>query len=719
MPSEPAAAPTKIFISCVSSEFGSYRRRLAQSLRGQTAQRIEVLAQEEFRQGGGLLLEAIGGYIADADVVVHLVGRRCGYIPTPQHVRDAIARLNLTLPDPLPERSATQWEYHMAREISKRLLVYIVADDANRDDNESVETADQTALQQAHLDSMHVTGQYTKPVASLHDFVPQVFNDLGLNPALARPTNLPFGSIGELFKGRDEFLEQIKSTLGVIRDSGSHRAAAITATAAVHGLGGIGKTRAAIEYALANRTDFSALLFVKADSPENLESSLASLCGPMVLNLPEHEAREAEAQVAAALRWLQNNPGWFLIFDNVDDEDAAKAVEALLGRLAGHGQVLITSRLSNWPDAVHQLDLDVLTVEASADYLLSSTASKRRKTQEDSAAAAKLAELLGQLPLALTQAAAYIGEQGISFAKYIEIWEKSLEKVMRWFNPRLMQYPASVAITWETSFAKLDEPAKQLLRILAFMAPNPIPESLLDVEVEESSMGELTDPNSRREALLQLRKYSLVDRDLDRETFSVHRLVQQATQANMPDDARRIALERGLAWLNAAMQGNPQDVRTWPSLEPLAPHTDATCTAAEKAGVTDGAPRLLNMCATLHQGRARFTAAEPLFRRAIAIGEASLGAEHPDVATWYNNLAALLNQTARYGEAMPLFERALTIRSAFTRDNGHLHPDLHTSMRWYLINSRELGKSATETTHEIEQIVDGCGVDLDAVLEGW
>ena len=81
----------------------------------------------------------------------------------------------------------------------------------------------------------------------------------------------------------------------------------------MHGLGGVGKTRLAVEYAWQHADEYSAVLCVTADSPENLHRNLAELTGPLVLDLAEHSATEEEARVAAALRWLQAHPGWFLI----------------------------------------------------------------------------------------------------------------------------------------------------------------------------------------------------------------------------------------------------------------------------------------------------------------------------------------------------------------------------------------------------------------------
>src|SRR5271169_2924853 len=102
----------------------------------------------------------------------------------------------------------------------------------------------------------------------------------------------------------------------------------------------------------------------------------------------------------AALAWLNANPGWFLILDNIDTEPALDAANRLLGRLQG-GHVVLTSRLARFPRGVERLDLDVLTLDDATDFLLAATETGRRKATDDAARARTLAEELGQLSLAL------------------------------------------------------------------------------------------------------------------------------------------------------------------------------------------------------------------------------------------------------------------------------------------------------------------------------
>ena len=124
----------------------------------------------------------------------------------------------------------------------------------------------------------------------------------------SRPlNNLPFHSLGSLFKGREPVLQQLRESLA---NSDNHATAIVGM--AVHGLGGVGKTRLAVEYAWRYENEYTGLFFVVADSPEALRQNLASLCGPTLLNLPEQAIPEEEPRTLAAINWLQTNPGWLL-----------------------------------------------------------------------------------------------------------------------------------------------------------------------------------------------------------------------------------------------------------------------------------------------------------------------------------------------------------------------------------------------------------------------
>ena len=113
-------------------------------------------------------------------------------------------------------------------------------------------------------------------------------------------------------------------------------------------MGGVGKTRLAVEYAWRHASDYKdALLFVSARSPVDLRANLAELCNPSVLNLPEWNQPEEIVRLAAVFRWLSEHSGWLLILDNADTPEAAAEVEKTLPQLQS-GEVIITSRIADW-----------------------------------------------------------------------------------------------------------------------------------------------------------------------------------------------------------------------------------------------------------------------------------------------------------------------------------------------------------------------------------
>src|SRR5262249_7055309 len=143
------------------------------------------------------------------------------------------------------------------------------------------------------------------------------------------------------------------------------------------------------------------------------------------------------------------------------------------------GHVLITSRIGNWGAGVEPLELNVLAPADAAAFLLERTP-HRRQAADDAARAAAIARELDGLALALDQAGAYIDKLRLSLAEYLQRWAAKRPEVLSWHDQRLMQYPASVAVTWETTFAQLAGPERRLLDILSWLAPEPIPLFLFD-----------------------------------------------------------------------------------------------------------------------------------------------------------------------------------------------------------------------------------------------
>ena len=673
-------AHVQIFLSTVSAEFRSYRDALRPDL---DRPNVTVKVQEDFIATGTETLDKLDDYIRECDAVIHLVGDMTGTMAQPSSLAairkrypDLAGRLPGLAPflEPdAPALSYTQWEAWLALYHGKVLIIAVPQDGSPRDAGYTLDE-DQRAAQQAHLQRLQSVSRYPEfTFANADRLAVGVMRSALLDILVAaglvkRPANLPNLSIGVLFKGRESKLDELEASLGPVLETN----AAPVVARVLNGLGGVGKTRLALEYAWRRARDYAAKLFVGADSPEALQRNLAALCGPTILDLPEQAETDEVRQYEAVSAWLCQHPGWLLILDNIDSEEAAAAVEALLPRVTG-GHVLLTSRLTNWSGSVLALPLGVLSPEAAIEFLLARSDVKRRKQPDDPVTARTLADELGCLALALEQAGAHIVKHRLSFARYLEKWQQQRDKVLAWFDPRLMQYPSSIAITWQTSFDRLGESARRFLQRLAWLAPELVPESLLEVPVPGLEPAEV-DPY---DDLSELEAYSLVARAADTPSFSVHRLVQEVGRLRQRDDQARAVLAETLQWINAALVGEPQDVRNWPVLEPLAPHAQAVALHADAAGIAEPTNRLLNELGLLLLTKAQHAEAEPLMRRALAIDEQSFGGEHARVATDLNNLAQLLQATNRLAEAEPLMRRSLTIdEQSFGAD----HPNVAISL---------------------------------------
>ena len=408
----------KVFISTASSQFKVCRDALASDLR---AIGCEVKVQEDFQQGPDTLIGQIEAYVDQCDRVIALVGDAYG-----------CEAAKAAVPATEPPRSYTQWEYYFAlgerlngkqAEQKDRYVYFASQDYLNQYRVE--ETAEFTEYQCRFGQMIKDSGTHWGEFGSIDQLCRSVLRDgWQMNERPFKPCNLPYDSLGNIFKGRDRFIETLHEHL----QQTPGRGAALVAKQAIHGLGGVGKTRLAVEYAWRFKMEYCALLFIGADSGEALHRNLAALCGPKLLNLSERAETKEEIRVAAALRWFAEHSGWLLILDNVDTTAAAEAVEGLFNQLQ-EGHVLVTSRLSDWAGGIDALELDVLDEPNAVAFILERTQQRRMQQGTDASDALALAKELGGLILALEQAGAFIAQKHLSIAGYLQRWRERETKV--------------------------------------------------------------------------------------------------------------------------------------------------------------------------------------------------------------------------------------------------------------------------------------------------
>jgi tetratricopeptide (TPR) repeat protein len=505
--------------------------------------------------------------------------------------------------------------------------------------------------------------------ARVHALTPST-PTLGIvRPGPPRLHNLPFPPLGNLLKGRSQELQALAEAM--TRETPGH---------VLHGLGGIGKTRLAVEYAWKRGQRYRAVLFVLADSPEGLNSGLASLARAELLNLPERGAAAEGDVVGAVLRWLRENPGWLLILDNVDTREAQHAVVRLLPVLA-RGRVLITSRRRDWPAGVERLSVDVIHLEQAKEFLLQRTANDRRPEPQDAMQALRLAELLDGLPLALEQAAAYVAHTQISLAEYLEVWESECDSTLGWYDEGIMQYPAPLAITWQRTFHQLAPTGQALLRLIAYLAPDPIPvemlasgEAMLWKAAQRlcAENGEEVRPRSVREDLAELTGLSLISRQGGHVTM--HRVVQEVIRQRIPDESKA-------AWIDLAMELLGQygplashDPDTWRIWDLLRPHSVQILAHAKQQGTlqSPAAVSLMMRLGALLTGKGLYSEAEPVLRKMLEIEERLFGGNRYETAVGLHNLGASLRLMHRSDEAEPLLRRSVDL---FFAQGQERHPE--------------------------------------------
>ena len=449
------------------------------------------------------------------------------------------------------------------------------------------------------------------------------------------------------FTGREELLDQLHKSL----TSGEHAAL----TQAIKGLGGVGKTQSAIEYAYRHAADYETVWWIRAEDTATLAADFAALATP--LELEEREAKDQRIIVEAVLRKLEHITKWLLVFDNVT---APEDVQKYLPQ-GQTGHIIITSRYQTWRAHVSALSLDVLEPDEAVDFLL------KRTAQIDREAAQKLAEELGYFPLALEQAGAYAETAAIPLTEYLELYLTRRQELWADQQPP-PGYEYTVATTWAVSLdaVRKESPAAlDLLNLCAFLAPDNIPLDIIRDGAKflpDSLADTAKDQMAFHNAIGALLRYSLIKKDKDKDTISVHQLVQAVIRDRLAEDEHKKWAAAAVEIVNKAYPQESDDVRTWTDCARLLPHAQTTTAYTEKYGVAaEATARLLNQCGVYLRGRALFAEAKKNLERALAMGEAAYGKNHPATAIRLNNLGGVLRELGDLAGAKKNFERALAI----------------------------------------------------------
>jgi Domain of unknown function (DUF4062)/Tetratricopeptide repeat/NB-ARC domain len=371
--------------------------------------------------------------------------------------------------------------------------------------------------------------------------------------------NVPNRNAG--FTGRDAILERLHDEL--VGDG-----TAVVLARALYGLGGVGKTQVALEYAHRFMADYDLIWWIPAERLQGISLALADLADRLGCQASDNVAQAATAAVERLRRDAVGR--WLLVFDNAGEpEDLDPYLPA------GSGHVIITSRNQAWTHRAEPLEVDVFSRHESVTHLM------RYVPGLDQRDAEKISAAVGDLPLAIEQAAAWLAETGMPARTYIDQLATQSTRILA-LN-QSSDYAMPVVATWNLSFDRLRQrsPASvRLLQILAFCSPGPISMDLLYSDEMNTSLLPFDETLSEKlmlgRVIRDISRLALVKVDQGSNSLQIHRLVQAVIRSQMTEDEQKQARHEVHKILVGARprQGETDDPENWSTYDMIWPHLE-------------------------------------------------------------------------------------------------------------------------------------------------
>ena len=493
------------------------------------------------------------------------------------------------------------------------------------------------------------------------------------------------------FTGREDLIDHLYTALH------QEHGTSLSQPQVVSGLGGIGKTQVVLEYAYRYSHEYHVVMWVNAATQATLIETFVAFASKLHLS-HEYDPSDQQSIAQAIKHWLESTSlPWLLIFDNVDEtENSEGGIERIRPFLpqTATGHMLVTTRTQTVGAITTEAPLEVPNMARMEGVLfLLRRAHRKEKTFgehqnlsdkeiETVNDAVNLASALDNFPLALDQAGAYIQQTGRSLSSYFSLYQKTLGKTFRAQRGEpVTEYPQSVATTWEISFRlvkRRNAAATELLRLCAFLAPDAIPEDLLD---KNPSYWNTSSKHTEREAALYafdqaiavLLKFSLIKRDEATETVSIHRLVQVVLKDAMKGKVQQRWAEHAVLATEDVFPVEQESETGMYTLRYLAQAQACAALIHDYDITCVEAVYLLTRTGNCVSQYALYTQAEELYKQALDIAKRSLHDDDPSAADPRINLGYLYAKQGKYQQAELLYQEAFDI---LERHFGSEHLDL-------------------------------------------
>lgn len=421
---------------------------------------------------------------------------------------------------------------------------------------------------------------------------------------------------------------------------------------ALHGMGGIGKSQVAVEYVYRHADDYDLVWWIPSENLTEIQASLVKLA--QRLELPtEFSVDTAVPVVLEALHEETFPHRWLLVYDNADEPEDVRA----FWPRGGNGHIIVTSRNPQWAEVARSIPVDVFQRTESCELL------QRRNPELSHEDADRLAAVLGDLPLAVEQAAAWRAETGMSTDEYLQLFEEKRTELLATRAPA--DYDVSVEAAWNVSLDRIRDfnpGALELLEICAFLSPEPISRTIFsgvrDVPVSAALERILADPIELSRAVREINRYSLARIDHRNDTLQLHRLVQLVLRNKLePDEQERVQHVAHLLLANRDPR-SPYSIESWPVYAELLPHVRVV----EAHTCSDRWVRRLVINTIIYQ----YAFGNPsgglaMARDCAAFWSEKLGEKHADTLIASRWWGRLLRALGKFEEGRVVAERTLAL----------------------------------------------------------